>query len=185
MVSVLFTDFKDFSLISERISPELLVQEIDACFSAFDEIVERHRLEKIKTVGDAYIAVGGLPDPNYTHALDAVRAAQEILTFMQERMREKTSRGELTFEVRIGIHTGPVVAGIVGKKKFAYDIWGDSVNLAARMEQSSEAGKINISGATYALVKEEFQCEYRGKIDVKNKGQVDSYFVQANHVTQH
>ncbi len=179
MVTVMFTDFKDFTSVSESISPELLVREINDCFCAFDDIMERHKVEKIKTVGDAYIAVAGLPEPSFTHALDAIKAANDIISFMNQRMIEKERNGEVTFEIRIGIHTGPVVAGIVGRKKFAYDIWGDTVNLAARMEQNSEAGKINISGATYALVKKQINCQHRGKIQAKNKGEMDMYFVDA------
>jgi class 3 adenylate cyclase len=177
MVSVMFTDFKGFTSISEKISAELLVDEVHYCFSAFDKIMEKYKIEKIKTIGDAYLCASGLPVLNYTHATDLVNAAIEIQIFMTERKKEKEAKGEIPFELRIGIHTGPVVAGIVGVKKFAYDIWGDTVNLAARMEQNSEAGKINISGSTYQLVKDQFNCVYRGKIEAKNKGEVEMYFV--------
>lgn len=176
MVTVMFTDFKDFTHLSERISSELLVDEINTCFSAFDTILQKHRIEKIKTIGDAYLCVGGLPVSNFTHASDMLEAAFEIREFMETRRKEKESRGETAFELRIGIHTGPVVAGVVGLKKYAYDIWGDTVNVAARMEQHSEAGKINISGSTYELVKEKCLCHYRGKIEAKNKGEIDMYF---------
>jgi class 3 adenylate cyclase len=178
MVTVMFTDFKSFTEISQSVSAELLVSEIDYCFSAFDVIVQKYNLEKIKTVGDAYLCAGGLPNLSFTHGLDAVNAAIEIRDFMLSRKREKQSRGEIPFEIRIGLHTGSVVAGVVGVKKFAYDIWGDTVNLAARMEQNSEPGKINISGTTYNLVKDSFSCEYRGKIHAKNKGEVDMYFIE-------
>jgi class 3 adenylate cyclase len=178
MVTVMFTDFKGFTKVSEKVSAELLVAEIDCCFSAFDEITQRYGLEKIKTVGDAYICAGGLPVPNYTHAADMVNAALEICDFIETRRKEKESRGEPPFEIRIGIHTGPVVAGIVGKRKFAYDIWGDTVNTAARMEQNSEAGKINISETTYELIKGKFPCNFRGEIDAKNKGKLKMYFVE-------
>jgi adenylate cyclase len=178
MVTVMFTDFKDFTAVSEKVSAELLVAEINICFSAFDNIVQKHGIEKIKTVGDAYLCVGGLPVLNYTHAVDVVKAALEIRSFILERKKEKIGRGEIPFELRIGIHTGPVVAGIVGVKKFQYDIWGDTVNLAARMESSGEAGQVNISGATHALIKDHFRCNYRGKITAKNKGEVDMYFVE-------
>jgi class 3 adenylate cyclase len=178
MVTVMFTDFKDFSKVSEKESAELLVAEIDHCFSGFDNIIQKYGLEKIKTVGDAYICAGGLPVLTYTHAIDMVNAAMEIRHFMLARKVEKEARGEVPFEMRIGIHTGPVVAGIVGIKKFAYDIWGDTVNVAARMESSGEAGKVNISGATYELVKDHFHCTYRGKVHAKNKGEVDMYFVE-------
>jgi adenylate cyclase len=177
MATVMFTDFKDFTSVSERVSGELLVAELDYCFSAFDNIIQKYRVEKIKTVGDSYICASGLPVLNYTHAADMVNAAIEVKNFMLNRKKEKEAKGEIPFEIRIGIHTGPVVAGIVGVKKFAYDIWGDTVNLAARMESSGEAGKINISGSTYELVKDKFNCVHRGKIQAKNKGEVDMYFV--------
>jgi adenylate cyclase len=179
MVSVMFADFKDFTRISEKVSAELLVDEIHHCFSAFDTILEKYKVEKIKTIGDSYMCASGLPVLNYTHATDLVSAAIEILTFIQERKKEKEAKREIPFELRIGIHTGPVVAGIVGVKKFAYDLWGDTVNIAARMEQNSEAGKINISGSTYELVKDKFNCLYRGKIEAKNKGEVEMYFVES------
>jgi class 3 adenylate cyclase len=175
-ISVLFTDFKDFTIKSETLSPQALVAELDTCFRAFDLIMERHGIEKIKTIGDGYVAASGLPTENISHAENIVRAALDIRNFMSERRKEK---GAATFEVRIGINSGPVVAGIVGVKKFAYDIWGDTVNIAARMEQNSEVGKINISQSTYELVKDKFTCTYRGKIDAKNKGQIDMYFVEA------
>ncbi len=177
MVTVMFTDFKDFTHVSQNISAELLVAELDYCFSAFDKIIQKYKIEKIKTVGDAYLCASGLPVSSFTHATDMLNAAIEIRNFMLERKKEKESRGEIPFEIRIGIHTGPVVAGIVGVKKYAYDIWGDTVNLAARMEQNSEAGKINISGSTYELVKDKFNCDYRGKIQAKNKGEIDMFFV--------
>jgi adenylate cyclase len=179
MVTVMFTDFKDFTKISEQVSGELLVDEIHYCFSAFDNIIQKHKVEKIKTIGDAYMCAGGLPVLNYTHAKDVVKAALEMRDFMLNRKKEKEAKGEIPFELRIGIHTGPVVSGIVGIKKFQYDIWGDTVNLAARMESSSDAGKVNISRNTHELVKNDFNCEYRGKIAAKNKGEVDMYFVEA------
>lgn len=182
MVTVMFTDFKDFTTVSGKVSAELLVDEINYCFSAFDNIVQRHNIEKIKTVGDAYICVGGMPALTFTHATDILETAFEIRDFMLQRKKEKEAKGELPFELRIGIHTGPVVAGIVGVKKFAYDIWGDTVNLAARMEQNCEAGKINISGSTYDLVKDSYDCLHRGKIEAKNKGEVDMYFVERRSV---
>lgn len=176
-VTVMFTDFQGFTEASEKISAELLVSEIDHCFSAFDHIIQKYKIEKIKTIGDAYLCAGGLPGLSYSHAEDTLKAALEIRAFMVERKKEKQGMGEISFDIRIGLHTGPVVAGIVGIKKFAYDIWGDTVNTAARMEQSSEVGKINISGATYDLVKNKFTCMHRGKLEVKNKGEVDMYYV--------
>ncbi len=177
MVTVMFTDFKDFTSVSEKVSAELLVEEIHYCFSMFDRILQNYPIEKIKTIGDAYLCAAGLPVSNYTHATDMVRAAMEIRDFMLKRKKEKEAKGEIPFVLRVGIHTGPVVAGVVGVKKYAYDIWGDTVNLAARMEQNCDPGKINISGSTYELVKDKFKFEYRGKIDAKNKGQIDMYFV--------
>jgi adenylate cyclase len=173
-VTVLFTDFVDFTEASMRLTPQELVNELDACFKAFDVIMDKNKIEKIKTVGDAYLAVCGLPQPTHEHAVNVVSAALEIRDFMAKR---KEKMGEKTFAIRIGIHSGSVVAGIVGLKKFAYDIWGDTVNTAARMEQNSEPGKINISETTYDLVKDKFECECRGEIEAKNKGQLKMYFV--------
>ena len=177
MVTVMLADIKDFTKISEKVSAELLVNELNYCFSAFDDIMERHHIEKIKTVGDAYMCAGGLPTLNYTHAFDMLSAAIEIKDFILNRKKEKIAKGEMAFEIRIGIHTGPVVAGIVGTNKFSYDIWGDTVNIAARMEQSCQPGHINISHTTYDLVKDKFDCIHRGKVHAKNKGEIDMYFV--------
>ncbi|MBK7854851.1 MAG: hypothetical protein IPJ79_08040 [Bacteroidetes bacterium] len=177
-VTVMFTDFKGFTQISEKLSPAELVAEIDTCFKAFDNIISKHNIEKIKTIGDSYMCAGGLPVANKTHATDVVKAALEIQKFMLEHLRQRKSEGKEVFEIRIGIHTGPVVAGIVGIKKFAYDSYGDTVNITSRMESSGEAGKVNISGSTYELVKEKFNCTHRGKIKAKNKGEIDMYFVE-------
>lgn len=173
-VSVLFTDFVNFTTASERLSPQQLVHELHSCFKAFDEICTRYNMEKIKTIGDAYLAVCGLPVANTHHAAQVVGAALEIQQFIAERKRQFP---DTSFDIRIGVHSGSVVAGIVGVKKFAYDIWGDTVNTAARMEQSSESGKINISQSTYDLVKDKFTCIFRGEIAAKNKGQLQMYFV--------
>ncbi len=177
-VTVMFTDFKNFTTAAERLSPELLVREIHEYFSMFDQITTKYNIEKIKTIGDSYMCAGGIPQANETHHKDVVRAALEIQAFMKERKQARESRGELFFELRLGIHTGPVVAGIVGTKKFAYDIWGDTVNVASRMESHGMPGKVNISGSTYECIKDEFHCVYRGKIEAKNKGEVDMYFVE-------
>jgi adenylate cyclase len=178
-VTVMFTDFKNFTQISEKLSPTELVAEIHTCFKAFDNIIDKHNIEKIKTIGDSYMCAGGLPVANTTNATDVVIAAIEIQSFMQDHMQKRLGENKDPFEIRIGVHTGAVVAGIVGVKKFAYDIWGDTVNVASRMESSGEAGKVNISGATYDLVKDKFRCVHRGKIQAKNKGEVDMYFVEA------
>jgi class 3 adenylate cyclase len=170
-VTVLFSDFVNFTRISEHLSPKELVRELHLCFKAFDEITEKHGLEKIKTIGDAYLAVCGLPAVRENHAKAAIMAAIEMAEWV------KNPKNKCRFEIRIGLNSGSVVAGIVGMKKYVYDIWGDTVNTAARMEQTSEIGKINITGSTYELVKDSFECEYRGKVDAKNKGKIDMYFV--------
>lgn len=171
-VTVLFTDFVNFTGITEKLLPQELVDELHICFKGIDEIIAKYGMEKIKTIGDAYLAVCGLPNPKPEHAHITVSAAIEIIQFIKQR---KNSGG--MFEIKVGIHSGPVIAGIVGIKKFAFDIWGDTVNIGARMEQNGEAGKINISGVTYELVKNKFNCIYRGKIEAKNKGEIDMYFV--------
>ncbi len=174
-VTVLFTDFVNFTAISELLTPQQLVNELHFCFKTFDEIISRYNIEKIKTIGDAYLAVAGLPNEDPNHAVNTVKAALEISQFIYNR---NASMGNRTFNIRIGIHSGSVVAGIVGVKKFAYDIWGDTVNTAARMEQHSLPGKINISEKTYDLVKDEFAFAYRGEIEAKNKGALKMYFVE-------
>ncbi len=175
--TVLFTDFKGFTTISELLSPKELITEIDTCFKGIDRIMEKYQIEKIKTIGDAYMAAGGLPNKNTSHPLDVVMAAQEILLLIEGLKQERIEKNLPYFDIRIGIHTGPVIAGIVGFKKFSYDIWGDTVNIASRMESSGEINKINVSGATYECIKEQYQCTYRGKIEAKNKGKIDMYFV--------
>ncbi|MBS3912864.1 MAG: adenylate/guanylate cyclase domain-containing protein [Bacteroidetes bacterium] len=177
-VTVLFTDFKGFTELSEKFTPKELIGEINECFSAFDHIMAKFGVEKIKTIGDAYMAAGGVPTTNTSHASDVVNAALAIQQYMHEHKIRREEDGKLYFEIRIGVHSGPVVAGIVGVKKFSYDIWGDTVNIANRMESSGEAGKVNISGTTYEMVKDEFDCSYRGKIQAKGKGAIDMYFVE-------
>lgn len=177
-ITVLFTDFVGFTSISEKLSPKELVAEIHYCFKAFDEIIIRCKLEKIKTIGDAYMAVCGMPNKDNLHAIRTVEAAIEIQTFINRYQQERKEANKSFFEIRMGIHSGSVIAGIVGVRKYAYDIWGDTVNTAARMEQNSEPGKINISGITYELIKNKYKCSYRGKIEAKNKGRIDMYFVQ-------
>ena len=177
-VSVLFTDFKGFTQLSEQLTPKELVDELDYCFSYFDEIIEKHNLEKLKTIGDSYMAAGGIPTLNTTHAIDTVLAALEIQAFMQQRQEQKMRNNSPYWEIRIGIHSGPLMAGVIGQKKFAYDVWGDTVNTASRMESSGVAGKINISQSTFELIKNYFECEYRGKLPAKNKGELDMYLVK-------
>ena len=174
VATVMFTDFENFTLKSERLSPEDLVSIIDSCFKKFDEIISRHNIEKIKTIGDAYLCVSGLPDTKDHNAVNVINAAMEIVDVIKEQQLSSDSG---FFDIRIGIHTGPLVAGVVGHKKFAYDIWGDTVNTAARMEQNSEANRINISNSTYELVKDKFHCTFRGKQPAKNKGLIEMYFV--------
>lgn len=176
--TVLFTDFKNFSQISKGMTPEKLVADLDYCFKRFDQIVEKYGLEKIKTIGDAYMCAGGLPKSKIGHVYDVINAAMEMQDFLLNWKLEKAANREPYFEARLGIHTGPIVAGVVGSKKFAYDIWGDTVNVASRMESSGETGKVNISESTYQLVKDQFDCEYRGKVPAKNVGEIDMYFVE-------
>ncbi len=177
-VTVLFTDFKGFTTMAEQLSPGELVTEIDICFRRFDEIITRYGIEKIKTIGDAYMCAGGLPVANRTNAADVVNAALEIQVFMTDMKKQRILENRPYFELRLGIHTGPVVAGIVGIKKFQYDIWGDTVNLASRMESSGEVGKVNVSQMTFERISDSFRCTHRGKIEAKNKGTVDMYFVE-------
>ena len=177
-VTVMFTDFKGFTQIAEHLSPEEVIAELHNCFKEFDLIAKQHGLEKIKTIGDAYMCVGGLPITNKTHPTDVIRAALAMQKFIDTWKQEHIARNKPVWDVRIGIHTGKVVAGVVGVSKFSYDIWGDTVNLASRMESSGAPGEINISEDTYSLVKNHFKCTARGKIAAKNKGEIEMYFVQ-------
>ena len=174
-VTVLFTDFIGFTKYAEKLPPEKLVKSIDFYFSKFDEIIHDHGLEKIKTVGDAYMCAGGLNSSGNDHAYRMIKAAMDINEFVETTKHDASI--DTSFDVRIGINTGPIVAGVVGTKKFAYDIWGDTVNIASRMESNSEAGKINVSNDTYSIIKDDFECEFRGKIEVKNRGEMKMYFV--------
>ncbi|MCW5921195.1 MAG: hypothetical protein KIS77_02550 [Saprospiraceae bacterium] len=179
--SVLFADFVGFSKIAEQLNPQDLVSELDTAFKAFDDIIARYGLEKIKTIGDAYMCAGGLnPNGNKesSQTRDMVSAAREMQHWLTAWNAERDAKGLPRFDARIGIHRGPVVAGVVGSKKFAFDIWGDTVNIAARVEQAGEGGKINISGEAYEIVKTFAPCHYRGKISAKNKGEIDMYFVE-------
>jgi class 3 adenylate cyclase len=176
-VTVLFTDFKGFTQITETMPPEKLVDSLGLFFEGFDNIMKKHGLEKIKTIGDAYMCAGGIPEPIPDAAIRTVKAANEMLALTEEINAQKRKAGMGTWGIRIGVHTGPVVAGVIGNHKFQYDIWGDTVNLAARMESSGEPGKINISETTYTEIKDEIPCTYRGEIAAKNKGNVKMYFV--------
>ncbi len=178
-VTVIFTDFKEFTQIAEKLSAIDLVSEINTCFKAFDEIIDKYKIEKIKTIGDAYMAAGGLHHPRTSEPADIINAALEMQSFMLQRLSARKAKNLQAFEMRVGIHTGPVVAGIVGVKKFQYDIWGDTVNVASRMENHCSVGKVNISHATYEMVKNEenFVFEKRKPIQVKGKGDMEMYFV--------
>lgn len=177
-VSVLFTDFKGFTMTCEKLTPEDVVKELDFFFSMFDEISERHYAEKIKTIGDAYMCAGGIPMRNNSNPVDMVLIGLEMQAFMAATNKEREARGDIQWYLRVGIHTGKLIAGVIGKKKFAYDIWGDAVNTASRMESSGEPGMVNVSGETYRHIKHLFECEHRGKVYAKNKGDIDMYFVK-------
>lgn len=176
-VSVMFTDFKSFTILADKFSPQELVAELNDTFMAFDAITQKYNLEKIKTIGDAYMCAGGIPTENTTHPIDIIRASFEILEYMNTANAKRIAVGAEPWHLRIGIHSGPLVAGVVGKTKYAYDIWGSTVNIANRMESNGEPGTVNVSASTYELVKDQFACTYRGKIYAKNVGEIDMYFV--------
>ena len=176
LTTILFTDFKEFTKRTEIISPDILIKSLHYYFEAFDKIISEHDLEKIKTIGDSYMCVGGVPIPNDKNPNDVVQAALDIIKFVKEPMPDGLER----FEIRIGIHSGPIIAGIVGIKKFQYDVWGNAVNIASRMESKSEPQKINISKDTYLHVKNHFNCTYRGKVEVKHGKKVDMYYVESD-----
>lgn len=178
-VSVMFIDIKDFTTISQAMTPDNLVKNLHEFFTKFDDIMDEFGLEKIKTIGDAYMAAGGIPTPSSDHAVRMVNAGLKILEFVESYNKERLTIEKAPFAIRIGIHSGPVVADVVGSRKFAYDIWGDTVNIASRMESNSEPGKINISEDHYQVIADQFECEHRGEIPVKNKGVMNMYFV--NH----
>ena len=173
-VTILFTDFEDFTLLASSISPGKLVKELNEIFSHFDDIIGAFQIEKIKTIGDAYFAVCGLPEKNKDHAVQCIEAAKQMFRYLEERNR----KNEIQWKMRAGIHSGPVVAGVVGKKKYAYDLFGDTVNTASRMETNGEVGKINISETTYELIKGKYNCFPRGQINAKGKGNLNMYFVE-------
>jgi class 3 adenylate cyclase len=175
--TIVFTDIVGFTKITEKLTPDQLVRELDEVFSRFDRVMDQYGLEKLKTIGDAYMFAGGVPAANKTHEIDAVLGALEFQSLIEKINREKADKGRPVFEIRIGINTGPLMAGVVGEKKFVYDVWGDSVNVASRMESSGERGRINISASTYVRVKDYFETEARGQVMAKNKGSVEMYFV--------
>ena len=176
-VTVLFSDIQGFTQIAEEMNPEVLIDELDRFFFHFDSVVEKYRIEKIKTIGDAYMCAGGIPEKNRTNPVEVILAAIEMQNYMKKLKERSQEEGMKYWDIRIGIHTGTVVAGVIGQKKLSYDIWGDTVNTASRMESSGEGGRINISGTTYEFVKDFFICEHRGKMPVKYKGELDMYFV--------
>ncbi len=176
-VTVLFSDIQGFTKLAEEMNPEMLIDELDKFFFYFDSVVEKLGIEKIKTIGDAYMCAGGIPEKNRTNPVEVILAAMEMQAYMKRLREASRINGMMLWDIRIGIHTGTVVAGVVGHKKLSYDIWGDTVNTASRMESSGEAGRINISGTTYEFVKDFFVCEHRGKMPVKYKGEIDMYFV--------
>ncbi len=177
VATVLFADLVGFSKLCKGLSPKEIVDELNYLFVGFDLILENNNLEKIKTIGDGYMAAGGVPLPNSSNPQDAVNAALQMIQSVEKVKRANSKSGKPLWEIRIGIHTGDLIAGVIGKNKFAYDIWGSAVNTAARMEASGEPGKVNISGITYQFVKDKFACTYRGNIEVKNMGRMDMYFV--------
>lgn len=177
-VTVLFTDLVGFTRIAEHLKPDDLVRELDTCFSEFDAIIKKHKLEKIKTIGDSYMCAGGVPHENRTNPVDCVLAGLKMVNYMARLKQQREAQGLPAWEIRLGIHTGHLVAGVIGQEKFAYDIWGDTVNLASRMESSGLPMQVNISAATFEAVKDFFDCEFRGQVSAKNKGEVSMYLVR-------
>jgi len=178
-VTVLFADIQGFTRIVEHMNPDKLVDELDKFFLHFDEVVETYGIEKIKTIGDAYMCAGGLPEKNRTNPVEVVLAAFEMQKFMKKDSLIDSNGKKSIWELRIGIHTGPVISGLVGRKKISFDIWGDTVNIASRMESSGIAGEVNITGVTFQYIRDFFVCQYRGKMPIKYKGETDMYFVKS------
>jgi adenylate cyclase len=175
--TILFADFEGFTRLAENLQPKELIGQLDDYFSAFDEIAERHRLEMLKTIGDAYMCAGGIPETNRSHPIDACLAALEMQQLIVGMNRERKKLRLPHWDLRVGLHTGPVIAGVVGRRKFIYDVWGDAVNVAARMESAGAAGKINVSEAVYHRTKDLFDFAPRGSIEAKNKGRLEMFFL--------
>jgi guanylate cyclase len=171
--SILFADVADFTPLAERMPPVRVVQMLDQLFGHFDDLAERHQLEKIKTMGDCYMAAAGIPVPREDHA----RAVALMALDMLEAVRGQGAMGDLGFELRIGINSGPVVAGVIGRKRFLYDLWGDAVNTAGRMQTEGTPGRIQITRTTYELLRDEFVCEPRGTVQVKGKGEMETWYL--------
>jgi len=174
---VLFTDFEGFTAVAADMPPQQLIQELQVSFTYFDTIIQRRNLQRLKTIGDAYMCAGGMPEDSATHALDCVLAALDMRRFMEGRLAEKSAAHHDYWNIRIGVHTGPLVAGGIGKERFAYDVWGDTVNLASRLESNSEGGRINVSDATRKRIEEFVEITPRGGIPVKHRGVVEMFFV--------
>ncbi|MBZ5859262.1 adenylate/guanylate cyclase domain-containing protein [Flavihumibacter profundi] len=182
--AVLFTDFKGFTKLADVLSPQELVAELNDCFMAFDDIIEKHKLEKIKTIGDSYMCAGGIPTPDPAATMNMIEASFDIIEYLKNWNAKRIEKGLAPWELRIGIHVGPLVAGVVGKKKYAYDIWGSTVNIASRMESAGEPGQVNVSSSVYDIIKHRYHCKYRGKISAKNIGEIDMYFVENQKIRQ-
>lgn len=177
-VTVMFTDFFEFTKTAEKLTAIQLVRDLDEYFTVFDRIIEKYELEKLKTIGDAYMCVSGIPQEREDHAIRMIKAAIDIRDAVELMFEERSAKGKDAWHIRIGIHSGSAVAGIIGESKFSFDIWGDNVNTAARMESSSEPGKINISETTYQIIQKQVECTFRGKVEAKNKGEMNMYFVE-------
>lgn len=178
--SVLFTDFKGFTKLAENLTPWEVVSELNDYFMAFDDIIEKYDLEKIKTIGDSYMCAGGIPTENESHYINIIKAGLEMQQYILLSNEKRIEMNLPEWNIRIGVNTGPLVAGVVGKKKYAYDIWGSTVNVASRMESNGEPGRVNISAATYEMIKDKYTCTHRGKIFAKNIGEIDMYFVEGD-----
>jgi class 3 adenylate cyclase len=175
--TILFTDFKDFTSIAENLKPNQLIENLDYCFKYFDQLMDLCHLEKLKTIGDSYMCVGGVPKINKSHPVDAVLAGLKMQKFIKELIKSDNFQTNIQWNLRIGIHTGHLVAGVIGDKKFTFDVWGDTVNLASRMESSGLVGTVNVSEETKSRISQFFECNHRGKIDAKNKGQLEMFTV--------